>query len=81
LRKINSVVDLKARSMCDNLLSFIIHGNENTTDIIYKLLVETMEMEDAARKVKIDGSHWLGKPQGSGKGQPIVVKFNFRQDK
>ena len=41
-----------------------------------------MEMEDAARKVKIDRSHRLGKPRGgSGKARPIVVKFNFHQDK
>jgi hypothetical protein len=53
---INSVVDLKARSMCDKLLFFNIQGTEkeNTTGIIHKLLEEKMEMEDAARKVKID---------------------------
>ena len=30
---------------------------ENSTNIIYQLLEEKLEMEDAARKVKIDGSH------------------------
>jgi hypothetical protein len=70
--------------MHDKLLFFNIQETEkeNTTDIIHKLLEEKMEMEDAARKVKIDRSHRLGKPRrGSGKAQPKVVKLNFHQDK
>ena len=41
-----------------------------------------MDMEDVKREVKIDRSHRLGKRrEGTGKPRPIVVKFNYHQDK
>ena len=78
----NSVIDLKARSMCDNLIFYNIeeHEHENTTDIIHKPLEE--KIQDAAMKVKIDRSHRLGRRrERTDKPRPIVVKFNYHQDK
>ena len=80
----NSVIDLKARSMCDNLIFYNIeeHEHENTTDIIHKLLEEKMNIQDAAMKLKIDRSHRLGRRrERTDKPRPIVVKFNYHQDK
>jgi hypothetical protein len=81
---LNSVIDLKARSMRDNLLFYNMpeESDENTTAMIHKLLEEKLGFEDAAMKIKIDRSHRLGKKkQGETKAQPIVAKFNFHQDK
>ena len=38
-----------------------------------------MGIEDAANKIKVDRSHRLGKQNA--KPRPIVVKFNYHQDK
>ena len=54
---------LKARSMRDNLLFYNIpeSKDENTKDIIHKLLEEKLQTEDSY-KIKIDRSHrWEGK--------------------
>ncbi|XP_028394412.1 protein unc-13 homolog C-like [Dendronephthya gigantea] len=80
----NKIVDLQARSMRDNLLFFNIpeRDQENTTDIIHELIETKMGMTDAKEKVKIDRSHRIGrKRQGNRKPRPIVVKFNFHQDR
>ena len=80
----NSVIDLKARSMRDNLIFFNIEETEreNTTSIIHKILEENMDIEDAANKIKVDRSHRLGKRrEQNAKPRPIVVKFNYHQDK
>ena len=47
----DSVIDLKARSMRDNLLFFNIpeEENEDTTKMIHKLLEEKLEIQDATR--------------------------------
>ena len=78
-----SVIDLKARSMRDNLLFYNIpeSKDENTTEIIHKLLEEKLQIEDSY-KIKIDRSHRLGREkQGVKKPRPIVAKFNFYQDR
>ena len=80
----NSVIDLKARSMRDNLLFYNMpeQSDENTTAMIHNLLEEKLGFEDAAMKIKIDRSHRLGKKkQGEIKARPIVAKFNYHQDK
>ena len=80
----SKIVDLQARSMRDNLMFFNIPENEpeNTTDIIHKILEEKMEIRDAQNTVKIDRSHRIGKKrEGNQKPRPIVVKFNFYQDR
>ena len=57
-----SIIDLKARSMRDNLLFYNIpeSKDENTTEIIHKLLEEKLKIEDSY-KIKIDRSHRLGR--------------------
>ena len=81
----DSVIDLKARSMRDNLLFFNIpeEENEDTTKMIHKLLEEKLEIQDATHSIKIDRSHRLGKQHHNqrGKPRPIVAKFNFFQDR
>ena len=76
----NSVIDLKARSMRDNLIFYNIeeHEHGNTTNIIHKLLEEKMNIQDAAMKLKIDRSHRLGRRrERTDKPRPIVNKFNY----
>ncbi|CAB4022346.1 Hypothetical predicted protein, partial [Paramuricea clavata] len=79
----DSVIDLKARSMRDNLLFFNIpeEENEDTTQMIHKLLEEKLEIQDATHSIKIDRSHRLGKqhPNQRGKPRPIVAK-QFPED-
>ena len=79
-----SVIDLKARSMRDNLIFYNIPEtkDEDTTNIIHKLLEKKLHIEDATNNVKIDRSHRLGRQiQGATKLRPIVAKFNFFQDR
>ncbi len=80
----NKIVDLQARSMRDNLLFFNIpeRDQENTTEIIHELLETKMEIRDARNQVKIDRSHQIErKREGNRKPRPIVVKFNYYQDR
>jgi Asp-tRNA(Asn)/Glu-tRNA(Gln) amidotransferase A subunit family amidase len=80
----NKIVDLQARSMRDNLLFFNMPENdkENTTEMIHDLLENKLEIEDARNKIKIDRSHRIGRVRvGNNKPRPIVVKFNFHQDR
>ncbi|CAB3981030.1 Hypothetical predicted protein [Paramuricea clavata] len=80
----NKIVDLQARSMRDNLLFFNIpeRDKENTTEMIHELLETKMEIHDARNKVKIDRSHRIGrKRERNQKPRPIVVKFNYHQDR
>ncbi|CAB4041677.1 Hypothetical predicted protein, partial [Paramuricea clavata] len=79
----NSVIDLKARSMRDNLIFYNIEETEreNTTEKVHGLLEEKMGFKDAATKIKIDRSHRIGRARRDGKPRPIVVKFNWHQDK
>jgi hypothetical protein len=62
------------------------------TEIILALLEDKLEIPDVRNKVKIDRSHQLGpkhrnmqsgqqRQQTTNKPQPIVVKFNYFQDK
>jgi hypothetical protein len=79
-----SVVDLKARSMRDNLLFFNVKEDEkeNTTEKIYDILEQNLEIFDARNKVKIDRSHRVGRKRVSQrKPRAIVVKFNYFQDR
>ncbi|CAB4044117.1 unc-13-like C, partial [Paramuricea clavata] len=79
-----SIVDLKARSMRDNLIFYNLPETkeENTTDIIHNLLEEKLGVENVRRDIKIDRSHRLGKPRsGESKPQPIVARFNYFQDR
>ena len=78
------MVDLQARSMRDNLLFFNIpeREQENTTEIIHELLESKMGIDDARSRIKIDRSHRIGKKrERNRKPRPIVVKFNYHQDR
>ena len=80
----NKVIDLQARSMRDNLFFFNMPENkeENTTEMIHEMLETKLGIEDARSKVKIDRSHRIGRKRaGNNKPRPIVVKFNWHQNK
>ncbi|CAB4044604.1 Hypothetical predicted protein [Paramuricea clavata] len=80
---LDSVIDLKARSMRDNLLFYNVQEDEkeNTSDKIYKILEENLQIPDAREKIKIDRSHRVGRKRDSNrKRRAIVVKFNYFQD-
>ncbi|KAK6175264.1 hypothetical protein SNE40_013762 [Patella caerulea] len=84
------VVDLKCRSMRDNLLFFGIteKNDENCIDIIHDFIVEHLQISDSRERIKIDRAHRIGKPisqHGDSvpnvRPRPIVVKFNYYQDR
>jgi hypothetical protein len=79
-----SVVDLKARSMRDNLLFFNVEEEEkgNTDEKIFQILEEKLEIPDARNKIKIDRTHRVGRKRNAQrKPRAIVVKFNYFRDR
>ena len=81
---LDTVIDLKARSMRDNLLFHNVPEDEkeNTSDKIYKIFEENLQISDARAKIKIDRSHRVGRKRDSNrKLRAIVVKFNYFQDR
>ena len=80
----DKIIDIQARSMRDNLLFFNMPEleKENTTEMIHELLESKIGITDARNTVKIDRSHRIGrKRDGDRKPRPIVVKFNYHQDR
>lgn len=83
----DEVVDLQSRSMRDNLLFFGLiekelhedRKNENCTELIKTLFKDTLLLENYA-EIKIDRAHRIGK-YSHDKTRPVVVKFNYYQDK
>ena len=70
--------------MWDNLLFYNVQEDEkeNTSDKIYKILEENLQIPDAREKIKIDRSHRVGRKRDSNrKPRAIVVKFNYFQDR
>ncbi|CAB4028745.1 Hypothetical predicted protein [Paramuricea clavata] len=78
---LNSVIDLKARSMRYNLIFYNINEKEgeNTTSLIHNILEEHLGIENASINVKIDRSHRMGSKKSDTKPRPIVAKFNYYQ--
>jgi tRNA threonylcarbamoyladenosine modification (KEOPS) complex Pcc1 subunit len=79
-----SVIDLKARSVRDNLLLFNVEEEEkeNTDDKIFQILEEKLEIPDARNKIKIDRTHRVGRKRNAQrKPRAIVVKFNRFRDR
>ncbi|CAB3978824.1 Hypothetical predicted protein [Paramuricea clavata] len=77
-----SVIDLKARSMRDNLLFYNVEERENTDEKIYQILEEKLQIPDARNKIKINRSHRVGrKHHAQRKPRAIVVKFNYFKDR
>lgn len=86
IRMNEELIDLKGRSMRDNLLFFNFpeqRQNKRNEPCIEKLF-EFCELElgivDARQTMKIDRAHRIG-PPNSDKTRPIVAKFNFFQEK
>ena len=80
------LIDLKGRSMRDNLLFFGFpepaHDarNEPCISKIFDFCEIELELTDVREKVKIDRAHRLGQRKAN-KIRPIVAKFNYFQDK
>ena len=77
-----SVVDLKARSMRQNLLFHNIEvEREDCTEVMYNLLQEKLEISDARGTIKIERAHRVGRKRcDRRKPRAIVAKFNFYPD-
>ena len=54
-------------------------ANEKCTDKIFDFLTNELQIDDA-RNIKIDRAHRIGRFKRESK-RPIVVKFNYHQDK
>jgi hypothetical protein len=83
-----TIIDLQARSMRDNLLffnfdegtSFEDRKSENCAEKVLQFCENNLKIDSAATHMKIDRAHRIG-PYQHGKKRPIVVKFNFYGDK
>jgi hypothetical protein len=76
----DSVVDLKARSMRDNLLFHNIDESEeeDCTEVIYSLLEEKLDMPEARSSIKIDRAHRVGrKRDGPENREPSLQNLIF----
>ena len=75
------ILDLKSRSMRDNLLFFNIpqSQDEDCAAIVMNFCKEKLHIENA-ETIRLDRAHRIGKRQPN-KTRPIVIKFNFHQDK
>ena len=87
-RMSETVIDLQSRSMRDNLLFYNFQecstaddrAKEDCSSKILEFCQDTLDIENARDSVKLDRAHRIGR-YDSGKKRPIVVKFNFHQDK
>ncbi|KAH3747959.1 hypothetical protein DPMN_182395 [Dreissena polymorpha] len=84
----DDVVDLKDRSMRNNLLFFNFdkentfddRKHENCTNKIYEFCEKDLAMSGARDTIRIDRAHRIGNYE-TGSKRPIVVRFNYYQDK
>ncbi|CAB3992748.1 unc-13-like C [Paramuricea clavata] len=79
------IVDIKARSMRNNLLIFNIPESENEypekcVEKVYEILQNKLEIDDASSKMPIERAHRIGRNR-RGNPRPIVVKFLRYPDK
>ena len=82
------MIDLQSRSMRDNLLFYNFkeatlpeaRKDENCMKTIFEFCQNTLEMTNVQSTIKIDRAHRVG-IYSNGKTRPIVVKFNYFQDK
>ena len=82
------ITDLQSRSMRDNLLFYNLQEKttteerrvENCTLLIHEFCELSLGLDNARNNIRIDRAHRIGKYQ-HGKSRPIVVKFNYYQDK
>lgn len=81
------ILDLQSRTMRDNLVFINIPEKQTYDERKYEKCIDTitdfcqtsLKIEDA-NTIKIDRAHRMGK-YNNGKTRPIVVKYNFFQDK
>jgi len=84
----DEIDDLRSRSMRNNLL---FHGfdegrsaedrrAENSTDLVYNYLENTLNIADAKQNIKIERAHRISKYEHD-KSRPIVAMFNHFPDK
>ena len=84
----DDIIDLQSRSMRDNLLFFNFDECHSPTDRydedcaskILDFSESNLNIPDARQSIKIDRAHRIG-PYDNSKKRPIVVKFNYFQDK
>ena len=87
-RMSEEIIDLQSRSMRDNLLFFNFKEGESqeeraSEDCSKKVLdfcSDQLDMPDAPTTIKVDRAHRIGRFNPA-KKRPIVVKFNYHQDK
>ena len=83
-----SIIDLQARSMRDNLLFYNFpecstgdeRSSEKCTNKVLEFCENTLGIENASVNIKLDRAHRIGR-YDPGKKRPIVAKFNYHQDK
>ncbi len=81
------MLDVQSRSMRDNLLFFNFdelpiprdRASEDCSQTIFNFMTTDLELSNVT-DIKIDRAHRIGNFQ-NGKKRPIVVKFNYHQDK
>lgn len=76
------ILDLKTRSMRDNLVFYNIPEkmNEDAEETIREFCATKLDMRDTIDDIKIDRAHRMGKRYDN-KTRPFVVKFNYFKDK
>ena len=87
-RMSEDILDLQSRSMRDNLLFFNFkecdtadgRASEDCSKIVLDFCTDTLQMPEAQDSLKLDRAHRIGRYNPS-KKRPIVVKFNYHQDK
>lgn len=89
LKRVNEdIIDLQSRSMRDNLLFFghtecssvEERRHEDCTKTILDFCKDTLKIEDAATRFKIERAHRVGVYDNT-KTRPIVIKFSHYPDK
>lgn len=84
----NEIIVMQSRSMRDNLLFYNFdecpsveeRKSENCSTKVLDYVRDSLDIADAHTSIKIDRAHRVGRFT-TGKKRPIVVKFNYHQDK
>jgi hypothetical protein len=83
----HEIVDIRAHSMCNNLMFYNIPEQQNETPEnciakVYNILENNLQIESATSTILIERAHRIGKPRpGNSKPRPIVAKFLKFPDK
>lgn len=76
------ILDLKTRSMRDNLVFYNIpeEANEDPEETLRYFCATKLDMKESINNIKIDRAHRMGKKYDN-KCRPLVAKFNYFKDK